>query len=150
MKKRFPVWTLGLLGIIAVIVVPVFYFLPGNTNTSTDPAKYIPKKSVHVDHVDIIRGEFNSGQDVTRACQECHQDAAAEVMQTTHWTWESKVFDVPWREEPVTIGKINQINNFCIGSQGNERTCMSCHAGYGWEQGKETALANPENVDCLA
>ena len=48
----------------------------------------------------------------------------------------SKPFDVPWRDQPVTIGKINQINNFCIGSQGNENKCMSCHAGYGWEAGK--------------
>ncbi len=55
------------------------------------------------------------------------------MMKTTHWTWESKAFDVPWRDTPVTIGKINQINNFCIGSQGNENKCMSCHAGYGWE-----------------
>jgi hypothetical protein len=24
-------------------------------------------------------------------------------MKTSHWTWESKEFDVPWRDEPVTI-----------------------------------------------
>jgi hypothetical protein len=35
---------------------------------------------------------------------------------------------VPWREGTVTIGKINQINNFCTGSQGNENKCMACHA----------------------
>jgi hypothetical protein len=28
MKKRFPFWTLGLLGILLVILVPVLYFLP--------------------------------------------------------------------------------------------------------------------------
>ncbi len=28
MKKRFPFWTLGLLGIILLILVPVLYFLP--------------------------------------------------------------------------------------------------------------------------
>jgi len=27
---------------------------------------------------------------------------------------------------------------------------MSCHVGYGWEEGRETQQANPENVDCLA
>jgi hypothetical protein len=27
MKKRFPFWTLGLLGILLVILVPVLYFL---------------------------------------------------------------------------------------------------------------------------
>ena len=150
MKKRFPFWTLGLLGIILVILVPVLYFLPRANKPSTNPKDYLPTKAVHVDHKDIVQGDFKTGQDVTRACLVCHEDAASELMKTTHWTWESKAFDVPWREDNVTIGKINQINNFCIGSQGNENRCMTCHAGYGWEAGKETALANPENVDCLA
>ncbi len=151
MKNRLPSWTLGLLGILLVILVPVLYFLPRATEgAKTNPADYLPEHPVHVDHKDIIKGEFKTGQDVTRACLECHADAATDFMKTTHWTWESKAFDVPWRDDAVTIGKINQINNFCIGSQGNENKCMSCHAGYGWEAGKETALADPDNVDCLA
>jgi octaheme c-type cytochrome (tetrathionate reductase family) len=150
MKKRFPFWTLGLLGIILVILVPVLYFLPRGNNPSTNPEDYLPTKPVHVDHHDIVKGDFKTGQDVTRACLECHKDAANELMKTTHWTWESKAFDVPWRDEDVTIGKINQINNFCIGSQGNENRCMTCHAGYGWDEGRDTVLDKPENVDCLA
>ena len=150
MKKPFPFWTLGLLGIILLILIPVLYFLPRAEQGAVNPADRLPQKPVHVDHADIVQGEFETGQDVTRACLECHPDATVDVMKTTHWTWESTEFDVPWREAPVTIGKINQINNFCIGSQGNENKCMSCHAGYGWEQGRETALANVENVDCLA
>ena len=150
MKKRFPFWTLGLLGIIIVIVVPVLYVLPRANKPSNDPKDHLPTHLVHVDHKDIVKGDFKTGQDVTRACLECHEDAATQVMKTTHWTWESKSFDVPWREDNVTIGKINQINNFCIGSQGNENKCMSCHAGYGWEEGKAAEQSNPENVDCLA
>src|SRR3989304_5963976 len=149
MKNRFPSWTLGLLGILLLILVPVIYYLP-RTQASTDPAAHIPAKAVHVDHKDIVKGEFKTGQDVTRACLECHENAATALMKTTHWTWESKAFNVPWRDEDVTIGKINQINNFCIGSQGNENKCRSCHGGYGWEKGKESALASAENVDCLA
>ncbi len=149
MKNRFPLWTLGLIGILVLILVPVLYFLP-RAKAVNDPANHIPTKAVHVDHKDIVKGEFKTGQDVTRACLECHEDAATALMKTTHWTWESKTFDVPWREDDVTIGKANQINNFCIGSQGNENKCMSCHAGYGWEEGRETQQANPENVDCLA
>ena len=132
MNKRFPYWILGLLGILLLIIVPVLYFLPrAAAGLSKNPTDHLPGKPVHVDHKDIVTGEFKTGQDVTRACLECHEDAAAQVMKTTHWTWESKAFDVPWRDTPVTIGKINQINNFCIGSQGNENKCMSCHAGYG-------------------
>ena len=150
MQKRFPFWILGMFGIVLVILVPVLYFFPRTAKASTDPADYIPTQPVHVDHHDIIKGGFKTGQEVTRACLECHSDAAAQVMSTTHWTWESKAFNVPWRDTPVTIGKINQINNFCIGSQGNENKCMTCHAGYGWEVGKKAEQSNQENVDCLA
>jgi octaheme c-type cytochrome (tetrathionate reductase family) len=150
MKKHLPSWTLGLVGILLLILVPVLYFLPRAHQSSTNPEDYLPVKAVHVDHSDIVNGDFETGQDVTRACLECHEDAATEFMKTTHWTWESESFDVPWREDDVTIGKINQINNFCIGTQGNENKCMSCHTGYGWEEGKETQQSNPENIDCLA
>lgn len=149
MKRRFPRWLLGLLVIGLLIVVPYVYQRPMQSQ-SHDAAAHIPVKSVHVDHHDIVKGDFKSGQDVTRACLVCHKDAAAELMKTTHWTWESKPVEVPWRKGLVTIGKINQINNFCIGAQGNENKCMACHAGYGWEAGKTAQQAKPENVDCLA
>ena len=148
---RFPFWTLGLLGIILVILLPVLYFLPrAAEGLSTNPTDHLPEKPVHVDHRDIVTGEFKTGQDVTRACLECHEDAAAQLMKTTHWTWESKAFDVPWRDTPVTIGKINQINNFCISAQGNQKSCMSCHAGYDWKEGESYDYSKSENVDCLA
>ena len=85
---RFPFWTLGLLGVILVILVPVLYFLPRADKVSARPADFLPQKPVHVDHTDIVRGEFKTGQDVTRLCLECHPDAAADIMKTTHWTWE--------------------------------------------------------------
>ena len=110
MKKRLPLWTLGLLGIILLILVPVLYFLP-KAEKPSDPSAYLPEKPVHVDHADIVKGDFKTGQDVTRACLHCHPDAASQVMKTTHWTWESKPVDVPWRNTPVTIGKINQIKS---------------------------------------
>ena len=147
--SRFPRWIFGLIAIGLLVLVPYLYLQPKGTQ-SRDPGKSVPVRRVHVDHRDIVKGDFKSGQDVTRACLVCHQDAAAELMKTTHWTWESKAVTVPWREGPVTIGKINQINNFCIGAQGNENKCMTCHAGYGWEAGKAAQQANPENVDCLA
>jgi octaheme c-type cytochrome (tetrathionate reductase family) len=87
---------------------------------------------------------------VTRACLTCHPDAATQVMKTTHWTWESKPFNVPWRDQPVTIGKANQINNFCIGAQGNQKKCMGCHTGYGWQENTAYDFSKSENVDCLA
>lgn len=149
MRHGFPRWILGVLVIVALIGVP-FWVLQRLPASAPPPASRLPAKAAHVDHRDIVKGVFKTGQDVTRACLGCHEHAARQLMKTTHWTWESSPVRVPWRPEPVTIGKINQINNFCIGAQGNENKCMSCHAGYGWEAGKVAQQSRPENVDCLA
>ncbi len=149
MKKIKPFWVLGAVGILLVIIVPIVYFWPRPAEKPDDPWAYVPEHTVHTSHADIVQGPFETPQDVTRACLECHAEAADQVMHTTHWTWESEPFDVPWRDEPVTIGKANQINNFCISSQGNQKQCMSCHAGYGWEEGQEYDFTAQENIDCL-
>jgi octaheme c-type cytochrome (tetrathionate reductase family) len=151
MKNTWHIWTLGLVVTVAVIAVPVFYFWPKVPAAKDDPWASVPKHPIHTSHADLMNGPYATGPDVTRGCLECHADAADEVMHTTHWTWESEPFDVAWRDEPATIGKINQINNFCISAQGNQKSCTACHIGYGWQEG-ETAFdfTNAENVDCLA
>jgi octaheme c-type cytochrome (tetrathionate reductase family) len=148
-EHRFPRWIFGLALIVALITVPFIYLRSQPQGPAADPAKALPARAAHVDHNDIVKGPFKTGQDVTRACLSCHKDAAGDVMKTTHWTWESKPVSVKWRKEPVTVGKINQINNFCIGTQGNENKCMACHIGYGWEDGRKTQQARQDNVDCL-
>lgn len=150
MKNKPYVWIIGLLVTLVVIIVPVAIFLPQDTQAAEDPWANVAPESQHTDHSHIVQGVFTTGQDVTQACLECHPDAATELMKTTHWTWESRPFNVPWRDQPVTIGKINQINNFCIGSQGNEKKCMTCHTGYAWQEGVDYDFTNPQNVDCLA
>jgi octaheme c-type cytochrome (tetrathionate reductase family) len=150
MKKRFPLWILGAIGILLVVVVPVAIFWPRQPKAGTDPWKFVPARPVHVDHKDIVKGPFATPQEVTRACLECHPKAAEEIMATSHWTWQSKPFQVPWRDQPVTIGKFNQINNFCIGTPGNQKKCMTCHIGYGWSEDQPYDFSNPLNVDCLA
>lgn len=117
--------------------------------SSISPWESVPEHPIHTDHSHIVKGDFKTGQDVTRACLECHADSAQQVMHTTHWTWEGDPISVPWRDEMVTIGKANQINNFCIGAQGNQRKCTTCHVGYGWADNTYD-FNNPENVDCLA
>ncbi len=111
--KKIPVWIFGLLAILAIIIIPLWIFWPENETPADNPEAFVPVHKTPTSHVDIITGPFETAQDVTANCLECHPDAASEYMQTTHWTWESEPFDVPWRSEPVTIGKINQINNFC-------------------------------------
>ncbi len=151
MKNNKYIWLIGLLVTLAVIIVPIILVIRANSESrvNDDPQANLPLHLPHTDHTPIIQGPFESGADVTRACLECHEDAAHEVMATTHWTWESEPFDVPWRDGPVTIGKKNQINNFCIGTQGNQKKCTACHIGYGWED-ENFDFQDPTNVDCLA
>ncbi|RME05373.1 MAG: tetrathionate reductase family octaheme c-type cytochrome [Anaerolineae bacterium] len=150
MKKKS--WIFGLLLIALVVIIPLALFaFPRDRASSPDPWDFLPEHPTHTDHSNIIEGPFETPQQVTQACLECHEEAASEVMHTTHWTWQSQPFDVPWRDEPVTIGKFNQINNFCISTAGNESKCMTCHIGYAWDQyppkGYDFSVA--ENVDCL-
>ncbi|MFH2104368.1 MAG: multiheme c-type cytochrome [Chloroflexota bacterium] len=149
MEKTKPFWILGALGVFLVVLTPLAYYWPRVSASAGDPWANVPDHPVHVSHTDIVQGPFETPQDVTRACLACHPDAAEQVMLTTHWTWESEPFDVAWRDEPVTIGKINQINNFCISAQGNQRNCMTCHIGYGWEENVSYDFEEPANVDCL-
>ncbi len=162
MTKVKPYWILGLIGILAVTLVPVIVFWPKTAPARDNPWASIPKHPVHVAHTDIIAGKFKdvtdpltvTGPEITRACLECHPKAAEDIMMTTHWTWESQEFTIPWRDgEKATIGKLNQINNFCISAQGNQKSCMSCHIGYNWQESatfdQAQDFSNPENVDCL-
>ena len=140
---------IGLGLILVIIIVPIFIFLP-RAEASDDAWANVPVRPPHTDHTHLLQGPFTTGSEVTCACLECHPDAAQQVMGTVHWTWESQAYtNIPGHEgEPVTIGKKNQINNFCIGIQGNWNTCTSCHAGYGWLDAGFDFTAE-ENVDCL-
>ncbi len=93
---------------------------------------------------EVLQGPFNSGQEVTAACLSCHTEAAHQVMQTPHWTWEY--------ENPQTgemLGKKTMLNGFCIGDRSNEAFCHTCHIGYGWKD-DSFDFHEPTNVDCLA
>ncbi|HSQ16252.1 MAG TPA: tetrathionate reductase family octaheme c-type cytochrome [Anaerolineales bacterium] len=148
-NRKVPLWLIGLGLILVIIIVPIFIFLP-RAEASDDAWANVPVRPPHTDHTHLLQGPFTTGSEVTRACLECHPEAAQQVMGTVHWTWESQAYtNIPGHEgEPVTIGKKNQINNFCIGIQGNWNTCTSCHAGYGWLDAGFDFTAE-ENVDCL-
>lgn len=149
MKNYKHIWIFGLLITVILIGIPVLIFSPKQEKAIDNPWENIPVRAIHTDHADIVRGPFETGSDVTRSCLECHKEQGLEVMQTSHWTWESDPVEVSWRDGEVTIGKKNQINNFCIGTQGNQQKCMICHIGYGWED-ENFDFKNQENVDCLA
>ena len=144
-KKTF--WLLLVLVLVS-IVLPIWLLLPDRSSTPTDPWEYVKAKKSKTDHTHLLKGPFASGSEVTVACLECHPDAARDIMQTSHWTWESKPFKVANRPEPIQLGKKNTINNFCIGIRSNWPPCTACHAGYGWSDANFD-FSNQELVDCL-
>jgi octaheme c-type cytochrome (tetrathionate reductase family) len=148
MKDFKYIWFIGLLVTLLIVVAPIVAFVSDDPAPSDDPWSVVPVREPHVDHTELLKGPFESGSDVTRACLECHEDSAHQVAQTVHWTWESEPVQLPGRDELVTIGKKNAINNFCIGIQGNWTGCTRCHAGYGWEDA-DFDFSQEENVDCI-
>ncbi len=96
-----------------------------------------------------MAGTYKTPQEVTATCLECHPDSAGQVMQTSHWTWTSKETVMAWSDKPVSVGKANAGNNFCINVQGNWAKCTTCHIGYRWED-ETFNFEDPANVDCLA
>ena len=97
------------------------------------------------DHAEM-EGPFESPMEVTAMCLECHEDAAKEVMATTHWTWE-KMQNIPGKGMKMR-GKKNAINNFCVSVGSNEPRCTSCHVGYGWKD-DTFDFSDESRVDCL-
>jgi len=152
MKDSQRGWIGGLIFILILISVPVWYFTRADVTVEgqviDSPWSNVPRRAAPVDHSALMEGPFETGQDVTRACLTCHEDSGNQVIHTAHWRWQSDPVMVEGRDEPVATGKKNTINNFCIGIQGNWSSCTACHAGYGWED-ESFDFEETENVDCL-
>jgi len=104
-----------------------------------------PPETSTADHTQFpeLQGPFENAMQVTKACLECHNEAADQVMHTIHWTWEY--------QDPVsgeTLGKKHDINNFCVSITSNWKRCTSCHAGYGWKD-NNFDFSDATRVDCL-
>ena len=133
---------------VAILAVGVWYGEARPFARGDDPWSRVPTRPSPVDHRGLLDGHFARGEDVTRACLECHEAAAHEVMATSHWTWLGQQVQRPGDAEPFRVGKANLINNFCIGVQPNLPRCTSCHAGYGWRDASFD-FTDAEHVDCL-
>lgn len=149
MKDFKYIWIIGLVVTVLLVVVPIVSFASRDGEPQeSDAWSHVPERVPATDHSSLISGPFETGEEVTRACLECHEEAGQEMLESVHFEWESEPVLLPGRDEPVTIGKKNQINNFCIGIQGNWPGCTRCHAGYGWEDANFD-FSEEENVDCL-
>lgn len=123
-------------------VVIVLSASPGIAISAVDGAQITTSTADH-GQFDTLKKKFASGPEVTRACLECHTEAARQLHGTKHWRWEFK--------NPATgqqLGKKNVVNNFCIGVASNISACSSCHIGYNWTD-DSFDFGSEENVDCL-
>ena len=127
------------------IVIAVFFVGAVSFPPAAPQAMAAGNGSSTLDHsmFDSLDRTFDSGPEVTKACLECHTEAAKQIHKTTHWTWEYKNPDTGQR-----LGKRNVVNNFCISISSNIAACSSCHIGYGWKDDTFDFTAE-ENVDCL-
>ena len=142
------IWLMGLLFVPLALIAPIVYFVPREAKAVDTPWVHVSPRLPPTSHADLIKGPFADGPSVTKACLACHETAAEEILQTAHWKWESEPTKVEGREKPITLGKKNVLNNFCIGIQSNWPPCTACHAGYGWVDASFD-FTKGENIDCL-
>jgi len=83
------------------------------------------------------------------SCLICHSDHGQDILKTAHWKWKGTVTNIAGLEG-ATHGKVDLINNFCIGVPSNEEYCAMCHPSYGWKAGTaDSFFADAGNTDCL-
>ena len=63
MKRPRSLWMLGLGAILLVILVPLIAFWPKGAEAKEDPWANVPTHATHVEHKDIVSGEFASKYD---------------------------------------------------------------------------------------
>jgi octaheme c-type cytochrome (tetrathionate reductase family) len=137
---------LGLLVVVVIGTLSQKDYAP--TQLMKLKEKYSKTEKPTVDHSKfaILQKQFSSPQEITKACQFCHNKTSQQVMNGNHWNWEREEY-IEGRGI-VYLGKRNAINNFCIGTTGNEESCAKCHIGYGMDS-KGKIYVDSLNIDCL-
>lgn len=129
------------------LVLALSVMLVPNAVDKAEASLPLGDKASTADHTQFkaLQGPFSSGPEVTQACLRCHTEAAKQLQQSLHWTWE---YDHPVTGQ--TLGKRHVINSFCGSVTSNEPRCTSCHTGYGWEDMSQPPPQAETAVDCLA
>ena len=137
---------LGLLVVIAIGTLSQKDYEPTVLMKLKGKYSKTEKPSVNHSKFAMLQQKFTSPQAVTKACVSCHNMTTQQVMNGNHWNWEREEY-IEGRGI-VYLGKRNAINNFCIGTKGNEQSCAKCHVGYGMDS-KGNIYTDSLNIDCL-
>jgi octaheme c-type cytochrome (tetrathionate reductase family) len=106
------------------------------------------------DHTTLINGPFNSGEQVTKVCLQCHEKQAQDFIKTTHWNWKGTPNHLKGKEKSgEELGKANMLNAVCTSIEGGKdgivhEQCSKCHAGYGWTR-TSFDFTDTGKIDCL-
>ena len=109
MKYSSKGWIAGLVFLLVLVSVPVWFFTRGDVVADGQmvdtPWDSMPRRAAPVDHKDLFEQPFETGPEVTRACLACHEEAGNQVIHTAHWRWQSEPVEMEGRDEPVSVGK---------------------------------------------
>jgi len=102
------------LKVIVAMVVVVIFSLPCPAVSGVAPekeavngGKVVAKPTADHRKFKQLKEEFKRGPEVTKACLSCHTEAARQVHDTIHWTWEKKK-----KGQIHKMGKAYTLNNF--------------------------------------
>lgn len=109
-------------------------------------SKKSEQKKVDHSKFESLNKDFKDPHEVTKECETCHNLTASELMKSNHYNWERAEYMKG--RGVIYIGKKNAINNYCIASHGNEKSCAKCHVGLGLDA-NGNIYTNPLNIDCM-
>jgi len=112
--------------------------------TEAAPSDSLPSSTADHSSFDVLQKKFESGRELTEACLSCHNLAAKQVHQSTHWNWE-----FPNSKTGQLLGKRNVLNSTLIAISSNGPYCARCHISNEWKD-ESFDFAAEEQVDCLA
>ncbi len=92
-----------------------------------------------------ITGPFTDAQAVTLQCLHCHAQQGADILQSSHWTWQ--------RPHRINAGiqnfaKKNDLSTFAIDVTSNPGRCMTCHISTNLLSGRHNPNSAAD-IDCL-
>ncbi len=100
----------------------------------------------HSQH-DILKQNFITGEETTKACLSCHSIAADQFHKTIHWTWLAS-----GDKSDIEYGKAGySVNTFCLSANAMEdEGCMNCHPGWNKKgiKAEINCLQCHNNSDC--
>ena len=111
---RSRTWLTVLLLVLLSSIAPSAAFSAERSPPTADHTKF-----------EALQGPFSSAQEVTEACLGCHNEAANQISETTHWNW---TYDHP--ETGQQLGKRNVLDSLCGMVVTNEPPCTPRAAGY--------------------